>query len=408
MKRLNDYMKPTAKHKPYWWLVLGELMDYCECDTDEKYKLIEGLSPEQIIMKGDWFKRVHWAEIEIEPSKSPYPAYPFCPPEYLKSGEWSCASAVYTIFAITYKYITGDYPYVGQIAEEILASPETLKQYVIDNQKGQLDLTRIPHMMRGLFYYSLRLNKTCRYQTCPYVDSGFHLLLEDYMTEEDCGCSSEPENQYPDMARLNDIIEKMEGTGHSDLGFIIFGMICRASLKRAIDMDVLKGICPKQIYLNADWEKGIDLIQIGEKKYPYTSYAYYPDNFIEYGLWDTSDTVFALASIVYRIYTGMLPYIDNPDEDIDELISNPRVENVAGPKRFPLYLDCIPEPLRPFFQKALALKKKDRYHSLKAAADDFFRLPFVGTLYNKSTDTPLFELELMQQEYLNRKNNTAL
>ncbi len=220
---------------------------------------------------------------------------------------------------------------------------------------------------------------------------------------------SKNQTLFPGTVRLGDILDKIDGSIHSDLGFILFGKICMAVQKGAIRMDSLVGICPQHIYLNADWEEGIKEIHIAENKYPYIYSAYYTPRFIRSKEnWDSSDTAFALACIMYRIYTCILPYIDDPDEDVVALLTTPHVENIAGERKYPLYLDCIPEPLRPFFQKALALKKKDRYRSLKATADDFFRLPFYSTIYRKPANPPLFELEFMQQEYLNRKTKTAL
>ena len=402
MKRLSDYMAPSTKHRPDWLSILEGLIDY-SMDYPINYMQMKNVSPEQIVMKGKWLRGCGARILLVKPSKEPHNAFYFCPPEYLKSGEWTSASAVYTIFAIVYKYVTGDYPYLGQIPDDILASPDALKQYVINHQKGHLDLTCIPPIWRGLFFMCLRLNTECRYQSLDDFEDEYIRNSEDYLINNDWYDGSKDQNPFPGTVRLGDIMDQIDGSGHSDLGFILFGTISTAIQKRMINLDALVGICPQHIYLNADWAKeGFKEIHIAEDKYPHVFYAYYTPQFSKTGHWNSSDIVFALACIMYRIYTCILPYIDNPHDDLDELEFNLPIENVAGKRKYPLYLDCIPEPLRPFFQKALALKKKDRYRSLKAAADDFFHLPFVGTLYSKPTDTPLFELELMQQEYLNR------
>lgn len=402
MKRLSDYMAPSTKHRPDWLSILEGLIDY-SMDFPINYLQMKEVCPEQIVMKGKWLRGCGARRLLVKPSKEPHHAFYFCPPEYLKSGEWTCASAVYTIFAIVYKYVTGDYPYFGQIPDGILASPEALKQYVIDHQKGHLDLTRIPPIWRGLFFMCLRQNTECRYQSLDDFEDEYIHNSEDYLMNNDWYDGSKAQNPFPGTVRLSDILNQIDGSIYYDLGFILFGTISTAIQKRRINLDTLVGICPQHIYLNADWTKeGIKEIHIAEDKYPHVFYAYYTPQFLKTGQWDSSDAVFALASILYRIYTCILPYIDNPHDDLDELEFNLPLENVAGKRKYPLYLDCIPEALHPFFQKALALKKKDRYRSLKAAADDFFRLPFVGTLYIKSNDTPFFELELMQQEYLNR------
>lgn len=373
MKRLSDYMSPDIRLRPDWLSVLEELIDY-SMDYPINYLKMKEVSPEQIVVKGKWLRGCGVRILSVKLSKNQHHTYYFCPPEYLKTGEWTCASAVYTIFAIVYTYVTGDYPYIGQIPDEILASPEALKQYVIDHQKGRLDLTRIPPIWRALFYMCLRLNAKCRYQNLDDYEDEYIRNAEDYLTNNDWYEDAMLSNPYPGTVRLSDILDQIDGTEHSDLGFIIFGMISRAAIKRTIKMDALVGICPRHIYLNADWQNGIKEIHITVDKYPHTFYAYYPPSFEETGRWDSSATVFALACIMYRIYTCMLPYIDNPNEDISELESNPPVENVAGKRKYPLYLDCIPEAWHPFFQKALALKKKDCYSSLKAAAEEFFRL----------------------------------
>lgn len=408
MKALSFYMKPTTKRKPEWWSVLGELLSYYFEDTPFDNQLMEGISPERIILYGKWLKEPWRATVSIKPSKH-HTAYPFYPPEYI-TGEkpWSASTTIFAVFAIFYKYITGEYPFLRQIPQSILTSDEALKTYVMENRKRPLDLTRIPHTFRYIFNKCLNLNEKYRYHSLADFDEVYGIALNDEFCNTDWFTEPKCQNPFPGTVRLGDILNQTDGSYHHDLGFILFGMICMAVQKRTIDLDKLVGICPQHIYLNADWEKGITDIHIAEDKFPYIFYAYYSPQFSKTGEWDSSDTVFSLASILYRIYTCTLPYIDDPEEDIDTLLSTPHVENIAGERKYPLYLDCIPEPLRPFFQKALALKKKDRYHSIKAAADDFFRLPFAGTLYTQSDNTPIFELELMQQEYLNHKNKIAL
>lgn len=403
MKRLSHYMKPTTKRQPKWWSVLGEMLEYYFEDSPFTNQLMEGISPERIVLHGKWFKEPWRATVSIKPSKH-HTAYPFYPPEYIMGEKtWSSSTTIFAVFAIFYKYITGEYPFLGQIPQGVFTSDDALKTYVMENRNRPLDLTRIPHPFRYIFNKCLNLNEKFRYHGLTDFEEAYGIALNDEFCNKDWFTEPKNQNPFPGTVRLGDILDQIDGSSYSDLGFILFGKICIAVQKRTLNLNTLIGICPQHIYLNADWAKsGIKEIHITEDKFPHVFYAYYSPQFSKTGQWDSSDTVFALACIMYRIYTCILPYIDDPDEDIDALLSTPHVENISGERKYPLYLDCIPEPLRPFFQKALELKKKDRYPSLKAAADDFFRLPFAGTLYIKSDDTPLFELELMQQEYLNR------
>lgn len=373
MDYLSDYMDIHIQHRPSWTLVLMNLFDYCEDDVNDLYLQVRELSPEQIGMRGDWFRRVHMSEVEISSEKSLKQAYPFCPPEYLKEGRWTCASAIYTIFAITYKYITGAYPFLGHIPNEVLASEDTLKQYVIENQKGALDLSHIPPMMRGIFYMSLRLSERCRYQRWADFSNGFFLLNEYYFENDEYNSDHEKKNPYPAMVKLSDILGHMDGKKHRDLGLILFNIIFQAYKNGTLDGKKLQYISPKDIYLNADWEKEVSQVQIAEIKYPYIAYAYYLPDDLENETWDSSSLVFALCSIIYRIYTGLLPYIDNPDEDLEELAFNPKVENFAGERKYPLFLDTVPEEYHEFFRKGLSLDKDVRYPSIAALAQELYK-----------------------------------
>lgn len=152
------------------------------------------------------------------------------------------------------------------------------------------------------------------------------------------------------MVRLSEILNKIDGCGYSHLGFVIYEMLCRYFFETGKNVNpedsYLEGLSPDRILLDDDWEDCLRYIKIDEVTTSSNSSPYFPPEYETGGKWDSSCTVYALCAIIYRIYNCALPYVDDPDEDIDLLLSKERVENLLGERKYPLHLACFPEDLQ--------------------------------------------------------------
>lgn len=190
------------------------------------------------------------------------------------------------------------------------------------------------------------------------------------------------------MLRLDEVLDWLDGRGYSNLGFILFGLIYKYyCVDSGTDVvDKLKGLCPERILINDGWWiTGINCIDIVEAEPSDFSIAYFPPEYLERGEWNESSTVFALCVLIYRIWTLTLPYLDDPnDEEVDgDNLDKIRAKNVAMGRRYPLFLDDIPEMFRDFIRKGLSLQPEHRYQSVKEAFEDFTKIPYDWKLETK-------------------------
>lgn len=200
------------------------------------------------------------------------------------------------------------------------------------------------------------------------------------------------------MVRLSEILDQVEN-GHSELGFIIYEAICHHCLKgsdASKEDDFFVGLSPERILLNDDWGKHIDRIEIDRTIIQPIPCAYYPPEYINGEPWDSSCTVFSLCAIIYRIYNCCLPYVDNPNEDLDLLLSKERVENLSGERIYPLHLSCFPEDLQAFLKKGLSLDKSSRYQTLAESWEDYKKIDINDFLYITS-DSPIYDIEFYRK-----------
>ena len=189
------------------------------------------------------------------------------------------------------------------------------------------------------------------------------------------------------MVKLSEILDEIDGSEYSlELGYAIFYLVCHYFTGDSpMDRNLLEGLSPERIYLDDDWKTDMKFIYLDNPQPPFNALAYYPPSYAS-GLskWDDSCSVYALCAILYRISSCAIPYVDNPDEDLDVLIAQERVENLTGERKFPLYLDCFDESVRSLLRKGLSLDKESRYQTLEKAFEDFKQIPLRKILYHNS------------------------
>ena len=175
------------------------------------------------------------------------------------------------------------------------------------------------------------------------------------------------------MIHLSDIIEN-EPCIPDGFGLIVFGELAQEVVERIREENnFLEGLCPERILLNEDWFIGLTDIKIEPAKAPHTSYAYYPNEYIQGKPWTPSCTSFAIFTIAYKLLTGKLPYIGKIP---GELLSSKEGLNYIKRSRKENMLDLsdIPPTFAEFFTKGLARRKKDRYNAIGDTADEFRQL----------------------------------
>ena len=137
--------------------------------------------------------------------------------------------------------------------------------------------------------------------------------------------------------------------------------------------ELFEGVNPDSILVNDNWKEHIDLVEVVKSPPPHTDYIYYPSEYLRGKPWDSSCTVFALFSILYKLMTGQIPYVNHlletmfNTEDSIKLLLKARKNQL-------LDLSLIPPSLRSMFSKGLSIPRKYRYKSIDAFIDDFMVL----------------------------------
>ena len=157
-------------------------------------------------------------------------------------------------------------------------------------------------------------------------------------------------------------------------GLIVLGELATHCLEENdAENKYMEGLCPERILLSEDWLVELTETKIESAKAPHTSYAYYPNEYLQGKPWTTACTSFAIFSIAYKLLTGELPYIGKLPE---ELLSSKEALKFIKKKRKESILDLskIPPTFAEFFIKGLAIKKNDRYQAIGDTADEFSEL----------------------------------
>ena len=167
-------------------LIFGELAPLCLEETEEENKRMEGLCPDMIMLNDDWYNEI--TDVKIKRPKTTHHAYAYYSPEYLKSKcrKWDTSSTAFAIFAIAYRLLTGELPYLGKVPEELLSSEESIK-FIEKKRKDAicLDLGNVPTAFCEFFAKGLALRKKYRYNAIGDTAEEFSKLAETYGNKED-------------------------------------------------------------------------------------------------------------------------------------------------------------------------------------------------------------------------------
>lgn len=137
--------------------------------------------------------------------------------------------------------------------------------------------------------------------------------------------------------------------------------------------ELFEGVNPNSILVNDNWKERIELVEVVKSPPPHTAYAYYPTEYLQGKPWDSSCTVFALFSILYKLMTGQIPYVSHLPETMFDTEESIKLLLKARKNQL-LDLSLIPPSLRGMFSKGLSTPRKYRYKSIDAFIDDFMVL----------------------------------
>lgn len=137
--------------------------------------------------------------------------------------------------------------------------------------------------------------------------------------------------------------------------------------------ELFEGVNPDSILVNDNWKERIELVEVIKSQPPHTAYAYYPSEYLQGKEWDASCTVFALFSILYKLLTGQIPYVNQVPETLLNTKEGVKILLKARKNQL-LDLSLVPPSLRGIFSKGLSTPRKYRYKSIDAFIDDFMVL----------------------------------
>ncbi len=207
------------------------------------------------------------------------------------------------------------------------------------------------------------------------------------------------------MKRLNDIV-KEETFLPRWFGIIVFGAIADACTEEDEDAENkhMEGLCPDRILLNEDWLTGTTRAEIAPAEKPHKAYAYYSPQYLVGQPWSRETTSFAIFSVVYKLLTGKLPYMDNVPEEL--LGTKEGIKYIKRMRREnELDLSCVPDSYRDFFAKGLALKLEDRYQKIEDTADDFEALSQIFNPDEFKKESTAISSDTDYSSYLSELNN---
>lgn len=202
MVRLSDVLADEFYIPMGFGLVLfGELATHCLEETDEENKLLEGLCPERILINDDWYSELQ--EVKIVHSKRIPESYAYYPSEYLAGKAWDKACSAFALFAISYRLLTGELPYLGNIPEELLNTENGIK-FIKKKRKESagVNLTSIHPAFRDFFAKGLALKKKDRYQAIGDTADDFSELAEAFHKSDDLKSTDDSDDPSLDFYKL--------------------------------------------------------------------------------------------------------------------------------------------------------------------------------------------------------------
>lgn len=201
---LREYMNASAIPPKFGLVLFGELATHCLEEDEAENEFLEGLCPDRICLNDDWFAGNPKAM--IIPRDAQYNAYAYYPPEYLLGKPWTTACTSFAVFSISYRLLTGEIPYIGNVPEEFLNTKDGLKYIKKCRRERSLDLSNIPPSFRCFFAKGLSLQKKERYQAIGDTSDEFLKLCDNIdgkeLVEKESTSSSEYERVQSDLEKL--------------------------------------------------------------------------------------------------------------------------------------------------------------------------------------------------------------
>jgi len=203
MMRLSDILdNGLYMPREYGLLFFGEMATHCLEETEEENNLLEGLCPERILINDDWL--INLTEIKIEAARTEHKAYAYYAPEYLRGYKWDASCSAFAVFAITYRMLTGQLPYLGNVPEQLLVSDEGLK-FIRDRRKEELDVSDIHPLWQDFIKKGLTIKRKDRYQTMGDTADDYKTLADAYhhTDDEDISISGDTNDPFdPDFYKM--------------------------------------------------------------------------------------------------------------------------------------------------------------------------------------------------------------
>lgn len=179
MIRLSEIIKNEPLLNRYYGLIIfGALAkEYWE-DTKEINNLLEGVCPDRVFLNDEWLSE--HVRTTVKPVNGPHTAYAYYPPEYLSGHKWDATCSVFAVFAIAYKILTGELPYIGNIPEELLVSKEGVKYIEKKRKDGILNVEKIPDVFREFMERGLKLKREERTKTLGDIAEEYYELADKF------------------------------------------------------------------------------------------------------------------------------------------------------------------------------------------------------------------------------------
>lgn len=209
---LSEYMNDSNVPKDFGLTLFGELATHCLKEDEAENIYLEGLCPERISLSDNWFSGDTTAE--INPAEAPYNAYAYYAPEYLQGKPWTTACTSFALFSISYKLLTGELPYIGNIPDVFLTTKDGLKYIKRCRKERFLDLSNIPTSFRLFFAKGLALKKNDRYQAIGDTAEVFSELCDQLDMAELVNVESTPSS---DFGLSHSEIEKLLAQNNPDI-----------------------------------------------------------------------------------------------------------------------------------------------------------------------------------------------
>lgn len=187
MVRLSELLKhiDCTGHENLGFLIYASMCRFFFDESKETESLLEGLSPDRILLNDDWEQRP--IQIWIAAPNPPYTKYAYYPPEFLLGGKWDSSCTVFALCAILYRFWTCLIPYIDNEDDEYNDYEEHRAEdlHLAIERPYPLYLADFPNGFHAFIQKGLSLQKEQRYQSLkdsikdfvhlPFEGTIFHL-----------------------------------------------------------------------------------------------------------------------------------------------------------------------------------------------------------------------------------------